>query len=268
MTIKQAINYAQNINIDFMSARKILCYVLKKEESYIIINSEEILEEEDYNKFENFIKQLKEGTPIQYITHKQEFMGNEFYVNEDVLIPQPDTEVLVEQAILKIEEMIKIKGKVTVLDLCTGSGAIAISLKKYFSQNVEIYASDISERALEVAKINAKNEPINFIQSDMFSNINSKFDIIVSNPPYIKTDVIKILSKEVQNEPHIALDGGDDGLKFYKIIRENTENYLNNEGYILLEIGYDQKNELIDIFENAECVKDYAGNDRVIVWRR
>ncbi len=289
MTIKQAIN---NSNIDFISARNILSYVLRKDKKYIIINNEEELNATDFNKFEEYVKALKNGKPIQYITNTQEFMGEDFYVNENVLIPQPDTEVLVEQSILKIQEIINRKGKAIVLDLCTGSGAIAISLKKHFLKDIEVYASDISEKALEVAKINMKNilgkkheikedekniigelasdssNKITFIKSDMFDNINLKFDIIVSNPPYIKTKVITTLSAEVQNEPKLALDGGEDGFKFYRIIRENVEKYLNDVSYVLMEIGYDQKEVLLDIFENAKCVQDYAGNDRVIIWRR
>lgn len=268
MKIKDAINYAQNSNIDFLAARQILCYILDVEEKYIIINSEETIEEKEVNMFKEYIEKLKKGMPLQYITHKQEFMGYEFYVDENVLIPQPDTEVLVEQAVLKIQDVIKRKKKAIVLDLCTGSGAIAISLKRHFKKDIEIYASDISKEALEVAKKNDKENQINFIQSDMFDNINLKFDIIVSNPPYIKTNTIKTLSKEVQNEPKIALDGGDDGLRFYKIIRDNINNYLNDEGYILMEIGYDQKNEVTNIFENSICIKDYTGNDRVIIYKK
>lgn len=270
MTIKQAIN---NSDVNYMSARRILCYILEREENYIIINSDEELSESNFNKFKQCIDKLKAGVPLQYITKTQEFMGQEFYVNENVLIPQPDTEVLVEQAILKIKEKITEKGKATVLDLCTGSGAIAISLKKYFANNIDIYASDISKEAIDIAKKNTRdileNEKlINFIQTDIFNKINLKFDIIVSNPPYIKTDVISVLSKEVQHEPKLALDGGEDGLKFYRNIRENVENHLNDRGYILMEIGYDQKKEVTDIFENADCVQDYARNDRVIIWRR
>ena len=150
-----------------------------------------------------------------------------FYVDKNVLIPQPDTEILVEEALIKVQE-IENKQKETrsksesikILDLCTGTGAIGISLYKY-GKNVEIYASDISKKAIEIARRNAiaNNANIEFILSDMFEQISMcDFDIIVSNPPYIKTDVIKKLSKEVQNEPHIALDGGNDGLNFYKII--------------------------------------------------
>lgn len=278
MTIKDAINYGQSLNIDFMSVRKIICYVLNVEEKYIIINSEEVIEESKFNQFKEYIGRLKDGKPVQYITHKQEFMGNEFYVDENVLIPQSDTEVLVEQSMLKIQEIINKRKTATVLDLCTGSGAIAISLKKHFKENIEMYASDISDKALEVARKNARSildnitesiligKQINFIKSNMFDNINLKFDIIVSNPPYIKSDIITTLAKEVQNEPKLALDGGEDGLRFYRIIRENVNSYLNKKGYILMEIGYDQKIKVTNIFENSECVKDYAGNDRVIIW--
>jgi len=129
---------------------------------------------------------------------------------------------------------------------------------------------DISEGAIEIAKRNAKNlleyENIKFIQSDMFENVDGKFDVIVSNPPYIKSKVIENYS--LAFEPHLALDGGEDGFKFYRIIRENVEKYLNDVSYVLMEIGYDQKEVLLDIFENAKCVQDYAGNDRVIIWRR
>lgn len=270
MTIRDAIMYAQNLNVDYMLARKILLFTLEVEEKYIITNSEEPIEESKFVQYREYIEQLKSGKPIQYITKTQEFMGEKFYVDENVLIPQPDTEVLVEQAILKIQEIIEKKDKATVLDLCTGSGAIAISLKKHFQKNIEIYASDISEKALEVAKKNTKNilkEDINFILSDMFDNINLKFDIIVSNPPYIKTNVIKTLSLDVQREPQIALDGGEDGLKFYRIMRNNIKEYLNNEGYLLMEIGYDQKSQVTNIFENIKCVQDYAKNDRVVIWK-
>lgn len=139
-----------------------------------------------------------------------------------------------------------------------------------------ITASDISNKALEVAKINAKNNnvEIEFIESDLFNEINKKFDIIVSNPPYIKTDVIDKLSLEVQNEPHIALDGGQDGLDFYKKIINNAYKYLETEGYLALEIGYDQKQKVIEIIENSNkykeiySKKDLAGNDRIVVCKR
>ena len=165
-----------------------------------------------------YIDELIQGKPLQYITHYQEFMKLDFYVDENVLIPQPDTEILVEEVLNKIKEIKQQKRKnsgcIKILDLCTGSGAIAISIKKY-EQDVEMYASDISKKALDIAKQNAIENDVNieFIQSDMFNNLKSdtkfknKFDIIVSNPPYIESSEISKLPIEVINEPHIALDG-------------------------------------------------------------
>ena len=197
-------------------------------------------------------------------------MKLKFYVDENVLIPQPDTEIVVEKIINDFEN-----SEVRILDLCTGSGAIAISLAKYM-KNSKIIATDISNKAIQIAKLNAEknlvHKKINFILSDMFKNIeNDMFDIIVSNPPYIKTEVINSLEKCVQNEPIIALDGGSDGLKFYKIIAENSYNFLNNNGKLYLEIGFDQKEEVINLlkktckYNKITCVKDLAGNDRLII---
>ena len=163
-----------------------------------------------------------------------------------------------------------------ILDLCTGSGCIAISLKKYI-ENSKIYAIDISEEALKVAKQNAINNEadITFLKSDIFSNIKEeKFDIIVSNPPYIKTEVINNLDKEVKKEPLIALDGGNDGLYFYKKIIEEGYKFLNENGTIFFEIGYDQKDEIINIVKNdtkyevVKTKKDLGNNDRIIVIRK
>ena len=202
-------------------------------------------------------------------------MGLDFFVDENVLIPQPDTEILVEEVLRSISK-IKDKKTIKVLDMCTGSGAIAIYVKKYaenIGKKIEVYAIDISEKALEIAKKNAveNNVKINFILSDMFSKIKEKeFDIIVSNPPYIESETILNLSKEVQNEPHIALDGGKDGLKFYRMIAENGYTYLNKGGYILLEIGYNQREKVMKIFEQAKkydkgkCIQDLARNNRVL----
>lgn len=225
-------------------ARILLQHILKQPQSYLVINSNEEVEKHYEIKYKTQIQELIKGRPLQYITNKAEFMGLEFYVDANVLIPQPDTEVLVEETIKAIQQIINknhtIKNKkqsISILDMCTGSGAIAISLAKYLQKNqidikYKVYGLDISEKALKISEKNAKinNVEVEFILSNMFDNINKytkeKFDIIVSNPPYIETDTIKILSKEVQNEPHIALDGGKDGLDFYKIIAENGYKYL------------------------------------------
>lgn len=235
----------------------------------VAMSYEDVVTDESYNEFCKYINEIVNGTPVQYITNKQEFMGLEFYVDENVLIPQPDTEILVEKVIESYKDC-----ECKILDLCTGSGAIAISLAK----NIEgacFWASDISNKALQIAKLNAEknlvHRKISFIESDMFENINEKFDVIVSNPPYIKTDVIETLDAEVQNEPHLALDGGYDGLKFYKIIIENATKFMNDGGMLFLEIGYDQRGSVIELLKqngnyyDISCIKDYGGNDRAII---
>ena len=274
MKIKEILEYGKNNLIEKEEGLRIskilLKHLLNVNDSYLIINSDKELELSVEEKFKEGIELLKNGFPIQYITNNQEFMGLSFYVDSNVLIPQPDTEILAEEVldILKNND-----GLGTVLDLCTGSGAIGISIAKFSKCSVTM--SDISQNALEIAKKNAtSNELIgkcNFLLSDMFENINEKFDIIVSNPPYIKTKVINTLDAEVQNEPHLALDGGEDGLNFYRIIAENAYKYLNKDGILTLEIGYDQKEEVITLLEKVGkytdiyCKKDLGHNDRVIV---
>ena len=247
-------------------AKRLLAFTLNVTKEYLLINYQEEIPKEKVKTYNENIEKLISGEPIQYIIGKQEFMGIEFIVNKNVLIPQPDTEILVEKSI----EIAKTYEKPKILDLCTGSGAIAVSTGKIFPQAI-IYASDISKEALLIAKTNDKSNKIKFIQSDMFENIEEKFDIIVSNPPYIKTEEIKKLSKEVQNEPNIALDGGKDGLQFYKEIIEQAYNYLNKNGYICLEIGEDQKEGVTKLIENnrhykdIKTYKDLNKNDRVII---
>lgn len=274
MTIKEAIKYGsdllkENKIEDYSIKVKILISFITGIKKDILINYEdvEILD----NKLEIYIYNLNkiiEGVPIQYITKKQEFMGLDFFVDENVLIPQPDTEILVEE-VLKISKLFN--KKINILDLCTGSGAIAVSLSKYI-KDVNIIATDISKNAIEIAEKNAiKNNvenKIKFVVSDMFKNIENKFDIIVSNPPYIETKEIEKLSKEVKNEPIIALDGGNDGIKYYKIIADNYNKFLNIGGYLLLEIGYNQGESVSKLFKNSEIKKDLSGNDRVILVKK
>lgn len=320
-------NLENEYNMQYYDIKKLLKFCLKVDDTYLIIHNNDRIDEEIQKQIFFYANQIRTGVPIQYIINEQNFMGQTFFVNKNVLIPQPDTEVVVECAINKIKELIerkdiatnitadktaintnnlidenytnvkeKIKNKkIKILDLCTGSGAIGISIKKYFGESVDVTLSDISNDALDVAKINAnnilgtkkvlnssgkieKNSPIenrnktgyevNFVQSDMFQNIKDNFDVIVSNPPYIRSKLIDELDKDVKNEPHIALDGGSDGLKFYKIIKSEINNFLNKNGYLILEIGYDQKEEVQKMFKNSECIKDYAGNNRVIIWKR
>ena len=288
MRIKDVIEKGRNLLIEnniedsFIIARQLLCKTLKVDKQYLIINDDKEIKKEEYELFMNYIEQIKKGMPLQYITNKQEFMRINFYVDKNVLIPQPDTEILVEN-VLKICENIKKqkeenKEEVRVLDLCTGSGAIAISLDSILKEkniNASVYASDISNEALEVAKKNnnLNNTNVKFINSNLFENIIEKeFDIIVSNPPYIRTDVIENeLSKQVKEEPILALDGGIDGLDFYRKIISKANNFFNNSGYLCLEIGYDQKKEVINLLkENKEyieikAIKDLSNNDRCII---
>lgn len=268
MTIKEAFNLAKQ-NMDSIEARVLIKYILNKNEINIIANENIELSNENKKQLLESIEKIKKGYPLQYITHYQEFMGIKFEVNENVLIPQPDTEVLVEKTIKIVQKCYPKKDNrnIKILDLCTGSGAIAISLKKYLP-SVQVFASDISKKALEIAKTNAKKNDvqIKLIESNMFENINEKFDIVVSNPPYIKTDEITKLSNQVQNEPRLALDGGKDGLDFYRIIQKNIKNYLYENGILLMEIGYDQGQAVASMFKNSKLVKDYAGKDRVIMW--
>ncbi len=278
-TIKSIIDEASK-KIGYIESSIILEHVLGMDKPHIIINNNNVIGEEKYDEINYLISKVEKGYPIQYITHKQEFMGLNFYVDENVLIPQPDTEILVEESIKIIEKKCTTKQELRILDLCTGSGAIAISIADYIINNknesavdIKIVASDISEDALEVANKNCENIiknniSIDFVKSDMFKNIEGKFDVIISNPPYIKSEEIKTLSKEVQNEPHIALDGGEDGLKFYKAIKDNMDKHLKENGTLLMEIGYDQKQDLLEIFEEANCIQDLSGNDRVIIIER
>lgn len=260
-----------NIEESNLKAKLIIADVINKNKEYLITHYQEKIEDKKIEKIKNNIEKLITGIPIQYITNKQEFMGINFFVDENVLIPQPDTEILVEEVIQLTNDITGPK----ILDLCTGSGAIAISLEKYI-QNARVVASDISSKALEIASKNAKDNclNINFLQSDLFVNVKDKFNIIVSNPPYIKTKEIATLSKEVQNEPHIALDGGQDGLNFYRKIINEAHKYLKDSGYLCLEIGYDQKEDVIKLINKSNRYKeiyfkkDLSGNDRVIICKK
>ena len=219
------------------------------------------------DKLNEYVEKRLGHMPIQYILNKAYFCGLPLYVNENVLIPRFDTEVLVEE-VLALSKKDKSK---RILDMCTGSGAIAIALKKLGGFE-RVDALDISDKALEVSKRNAKelDLDINFLKSDMFSSLTSeiKYDIIVSNPPYIQSDVVDTLESEVKDfEPRLALDGDVDGMKFYKIIAENYENYLADNGVLALEIGYDEADDIRALFEGKNVVikKDLANLDRVAI---
>lgn len=261
----------ENIQDSHMKASILLQYVLKQTKQELIINSKEMVEPSKVNKYNNYLQKIIKGSPIQYITKHQQFMALDFYVDENVLIPQPDTEVLVEKGIKIIKEQ-----NMEVLDLCTGSGAIAISIAHY-CQNSTVTATDVSKEALEIARKNANlnNVNIEFIESNLFDKLTERsFDIILSNPPYIETDIIKTLEKDVQAEPHLALDGGKDGLEFYKKILNEAHKHLKTNGYLMLEIGYNQGNAVINLEHKnlklitKQPIKDLAGNDRVVIFQK
>jgi len=219
------------------------------------------------------------GEPLHYILGKTEFMGWEFKVDKSVLIPRPETEILVETAVKIVSQCPSAQvPKLNVLDLGTGSGCIAISLAK-FIKNINVTASDISGEALEIARQNASlnNVEVNFLQSNLFSNYDLRpmtYDLIISNPPYVPTDEIDTLQPEVRQEPAIALDGGRDGLYFYRRIIAEAPAYLRREGFLIMEMGFNQCSAIKKIFNSCgkfrivEVIKDYAHIDRVIVARK
>lgn len=260
-----------NIEDSNLKARMLLANILEKPKEYFIAHDNEDIDE---TEFFIKIKMLINKIPIQYIINNQEFMKLNFYVDENVLIPQPDTEILVEEVI----KLAKEKENLEILDLCTGSGCIGISLAKYTKKS-RVIAIDISNKAIQIAKLNAEknlvHKQIKFMESNMFENIEEyKFDFIVSNPPYIETKVIEELSEEVRKEPKIALDGGEDGLNFYKEIANNAYKYLKKDGYLCLEIGYNQKDNVIKLlnkigeYKEIYSKKDLSENDRIIVAKK
>ena len=210
---------------------------------------------------------VKDNVPIQYVIGNVDFYGNKFIVNKNVLIPRFETEELVENTIKLIKE--NFDYPVSILDLCCGSGCIGISLKKKLD-NAEVILSDISEEALEVTKENANNlnAEVSIIHSDMWNNIIGKYDVIISNPPYIRDDE-EIEDLVRNNEPHLALFGGTDGLNYYRIIRDGLLNHVNGKFLLALEIGDLQKADVINIFSDIPNVqiiakKDLSSRDRMI----
>lgn len=232
----------------------------------LYLRGDKPLTEEQKILLREYLEKRKMRIPVQHILGVQCFMGLNFTVTKDVLCPRQDTEVLVEEALKRI------KPGSHILDMCTGSGCILISLLKYV-KGCTGTGVDLSEKALKIAEKNAKDLETNctFIHSDLFENIEGKFDVIVSNPPYIATKEIDSLMPEVRDmEPRMALDGMEDGLFFYrKIIRESVK-YLTRNGWLLFEIGYDQGEAISAMMKSAgycevEVIKDLAGLDRVVI---
>lgn len=255
-----------NNNIEAVDADFIIAEVLNVKKTELVFINE--ITEQQAKQIRQKANLRLNNMPVEKIFKKAYFYGLQFKVDENVLSPRADSEHLVDLAIKYIAE----NNYKTMLDLCTGSGCLAVSIKKH--ANIDVVASDVSAKALAIAKHNAKlnDVEIEFVNSNMFQKINKKFDLIVSNPPYIDTSEIELLDKEVKNyDPFIALDGGELGLKFYNIIHDNLRKTLNDGGMIIMEIGEDQKDLIVSLFNDfnlVEAVQDYAGNDRVLVFKK
>lgn len=236
----------------------ILCKALDVRRSEL--NQRKQLNQAQYKEAMDILAHRKTGEPLDYILGKSEFYGLSVSVTHDVLIPRMETEILADEAIRRIGD-----GNIDVLDLCTGSGCVALAVAK--NTQAHVTASDISDAALAVAKKNLEGTDVQLVHSDLFAQIDGKFDMIVSNPPYIRKSEIANLSKEVQCQPALALDGGDDGLDVYRRIAQEYKSKLRAGGVLMLEIGYDQAQDIKDIFAGAtvDIVKDLDGNDRVVI---
>jgi release factor glutamine methyltransferase len=250
-------------------AEVLLSDVLKIKRSGLFLNTELAVSVQQFNTYSCYISKRITRQPVAYILGKTEFMGLDFIVNENVLIPRQDTEILTEEVI----NQIKINQYEKVLDMCTGSGCIAISVSKF--SDLLVTASDISDKAIEIAKenavINNVADKINFIVGDMFCNISEqKFDIIISNPPYVTEEEFKKLEKELLFEPRQALVAREEGLFFYRQIAEKSKNYLNQNGLIIVELNANIADKITGIFtdngyKKIKLIKDYSGLDRVLV---
>ena len=263
-----------------LNAEQLLLYYMGTDRSFLFAHYADSLDDKRCEAYFDLIEERATGKPVQYITGRQEFMGISFFVSESVLIPRQDTETLVEEVIKIANENHKSLGSLTILDLCCGSGAICVSLAYYLSK-VKLVATDISTKALSVAVKNAADYrvsgKIKFVQGDLFAPLKTgafgsgHFDMIISNPPYIKSEVLPTLQREIrEHEPLIALDGGADGLDFYRRIIAEAPGYLRKNGLLMLEAGYDQAAALTALlaadsrYGEPELIRDLAGRDRII----
>lgn len=269
-TVKLAEEGIEEFSLD---AWYLLEYVTGVSKAMYFAEPERTVSEENADRYIDCIRRRAAHIPLQHITGEQEFMGYPFCVNEHVLIPRQDTEILVEEAIQVM------RPKMKVLDMCTGSGCIVLSIlkmckEKYYMMDLQGVGADVSEEALKVARENSRRleVPMTWIQSDLFAKIpeEEKYDVIVSNPPYIETAVIDTLQEEVRlHDPYIALDGKEDGLYFYRRIISEAGKYLKTQGKLMFEIGCDQAEAVEELMKNAgyeqiTVKKDLAGLDRVV----
>ena len=264
-TLKQLSNTSSKLDSEILLSK-----IIKKNRQYLILNSNEELKKENIKSFDYLVKRRKKGEPIAYLINKKEFWKQNFYINQNVLIPRPDTELLVEETL----KLFNVNSKLNMLDIGTGSGCILLSILKerrnFFGTGI-----DISKKAINVARFNAKmhqlSNRVKFYNSDVDKFLIGKYDLIVSNPPYIKRQDLKYLEVDVKGfEPKLALDGGKDGFSKITKVISKTSTLLKRNGRFILEIGFGQKKKILSILKQNnffinKVVKDYGKNDRCVI---
>ena len=264
-TLKQLSNTSSKLDSEILLSK-----IIKKNRKYLILNSNEELKKENIKSFNYLVKRRKKGEPIAYLINKKEFWKQNFYINQNVLIPRPDTETLVEETL----KLFNVNSKLNMLDIGTGSGCILLSILKerrnFFGTGI-----DISKKAINVARFNAKmhqlSNRVKFYNSDVDKFLIGKYDLVVSNPPYIKRQDLKYLEVDVKGfEPKLALDGGKDGFSKITKVISKTSTLLKKNGRFILEIGFGQKNRILSILKQNnffinKVVKDYGKNDRCVI---
>ena len=264
-TLKQLSNTSSKLDSEILLSK-----IIKKNRKYLILNSNEELKKENIKSFDYLVKRRKKGEPIAYLINKKEFWKQNFYINQNVLIPRPDTETLVEETL----KLFNVNSKLNMLDIGTGSGCILISILKerrnFFGTGI-----DISKKAINVARFNAKmhqlSNRVKFYNSDVDKFLIGKYDLVVSNPPYIKRQDLKYLEVDVKGfEPKLALDGGKDGFSKITKVISKTSTLLKKNGRFILEIGFGQKKKILSILKQNnffinKVVKDCGKNDRCVI---
>ena len=264
-TLKQLSNTSSKLDSEILLSK-----IIKKNRKYLILNSNEELKKENIKSFDYLVKRRKKGEPIAYLINKKEFWKQNFYINQNVLIPRPDTETLVEETL----KLFNVNSKLNMLDIGTGSGCILLSILKerrnFFGTGI-----DISKKAINVARFNAKmhqlSNRVKFYNSDVDKFLIGKYDLILSNPPYIKRQDLKYLEVDVKGfEPKLALDGGKDGFSKITKVISKTSTLLKKNGRFILEIGFGQKKKILSILKQNnffinKVVKDYGKNDRCVI---
>ena len=270
--IKKGVNILKENNITnpYLDSEVLMTSTVKKDKKYIILNSKKTLTDKDLSYFNELIKRRTKGEPIAYLINKKEFWNTEFYINNDVLIPRPDTELIIEQ-VLKIYSK---NSYCRTLDIGLGSGCILLSILKE-RKNFYGVGIDISKKSIKVSKFNAKmlnlDNRVKFYNSNVDNFNIGKYDLIVSNPPYIKLSTLKYLEKDVFNfEPKLALNGGKSGVSEIKKVIDKSSSLIKNKGKFILEIGFNQKNKVKEMLKRKgfyinSILKDYAKNDRCII---